>query len=59
MDYFNGKKLCKLITPDEAVACGVTVQAAILSGQSQSEKLSDLLLFDVTQLSLGLETQEV
>ncbi|KAG5183768.1 heat shock protein 70 [Tribonema minus] len=55
-DFFNGKELCKSINPDEAVAFGATVQAAILSGQDKSEKLSDLLLLDVTPLSLGLET---
>lgn len=56
-EYFNGKELCKSINPDEAVAYGATVQAAILSGgASTSEKLSDLLLLDVTPLSLGLET---
>jgi L1 cell adhesion molecule like protein len=55
-DYFNGKELNKSINPDEAVAYGATVQAAILSGQDQSEKLSELLLLDVTPLSLGIET---
>jgi len=55
MDLFNGKELCKSINPDEAVAFGATVQAAILTGE-QSEKVTDLLLLDVTPLSMGLET---
>jgi len=55
IDYFNGKELCKNINPDEAVAYGAAVQAAILSGDT-SEKMQDLLLLDVTPLSLGLET---
>ncbi|VAH19924.1 unnamed protein product [Triticum turgidum subsp. durum] len=55
MDFFNGKELCKSINPDEAVAYGASVQAAILSGEG-NEKVQDLLLLDVTPLSLGLET---
>ena len=54
-DFFNGKELCKSINPDEAVAYGAAVQAAILSGEG-SEKVQDLLLLDVIPLSQGLET---
>ncbi|KAH6802385.1 heat shock protein 70 [Perilla frutescens var. frutescens] len=53
-ELFNGKELCKSINPEEAVAYGAAVQAAMLSGQGNA-MLQDLLLMDVTPLSLGIE----
>ncbi|KZV20858.1 hypothetical protein F511_41100 [Dorcoceras hygrometricum] len=52
-DFFKGKELCKSIHPDEAVAYGAAVQAAILTGQGNQE-IQDLVLCDVTPLSLGV-----
>ncbi|KAL6179760.1 hypothetical protein ACLB2K_046431 [Fragaria x ananassa] len=56
-DFFNVKELCKSINPEEAVAYGAAVQAAVLSGEF-NKKLQDLLLLDVTPLPLSLETSE-
>ena len=54
-EFFNGRELNISINPDEAIAYGATVQAAILTG-TQSSSLSNVLLVDVTPLSLGIET---
>ena len=55
--YFNGKELNKSINPDEAVAYGAAVQAAILNGDANdNEKLNSCVLLDAVALSKGIET---
>lgn len=55
-EFFNGRQLNKSINPDEAVAYGAAVQAAVLTNQT-SDKTADLLLLDVAPLSLGVAMQ--
>eukprot|EP00818_Percolomonas_sp_WS_P007562 CAMPEP_0117436638 /NCGR_PEP_ID=MMETSP0759-20121206/1110_1 /TAXON_ID=63605 /ORGANISM="Percolomonas cosmopolitus, Strain WS" /LENGTH=657 /DNA_ID=CAMNT_0005228243 /DNA_START=797 /DNA_END=2770 /DNA_ORIENTATION=- len=50
-DFFNGKELCRSINPDEAVAIGAAIQAAVLTGSKK-----DMVVIDVTPLTLGIET---
>jgi len=54
-EFFNGKDLSKGVNPDEAVAYGAAVQGAILSGITD-KTLDELILLDITPLSLGIET---
>ncbi|KAJ9543572.1 hypothetical protein OSB04_023279 [Centaurea solstitialis] len=53
-EFFDGKELCKSVNPDEAVAYGAAVMAAKLSGNNE-KRVQDLVLLDVTPLSLGIE----
>jgi len=55
-DFFNGRELNKSVNPDEAVAYGAAIQAAILTKGDTSGKLDEMVLLDVTPLSLGIET---
>lgn len=56
-EFFNGEELCKSINPDEAVAYGATIQAAILtSDKEERKKFNGLKVHDITALTLGLET---
>jgi len=56
-DFFNGRELNKSVNPDEAVAYGAAIQAAILTKQDdETGKLDQMVLLDVTPLSLGIET---
>jgi len=54
-DFFNGKELNRGVNPDEAVAFGAAVQGGVLSGEA-AKNSQDLLLLDVTPLSMGIET---
>jgi L1 cell adhesion molecule like protein len=57
-DFFDGKELCQSINPDEAVAYGASIQGYILRGGAENGRLVDMLLRDVTPVSLGFGTEE-
>ena len=54
-EFFSGKQLNKSINPEEAIAYGAAVQAAIMTGEG-GDRVRDLLLVDITPLSFGIET---
>mmetsp|Transcript_9434 Transcript_9434/g.24281 ORF Transcript_9434/g.24281 Transcript_9434/m.24281 type:complete len:619 (+) Transcript_9434:261-2117(+) len=56
IECFQGKELCRSINPDEAVAYGAAIQAAMLTSQKSDERIRDLVLLDVAPLSMGVET---
>ena len=56
-NFFNGKTLNKAVNPEEAVAYGAAIQAAILTGRNTSSQTKDILLIDVIPFSLGIETE--
>ncbi|PRQ59139.1 putative Heat shock protein 70 family [Rosa chinensis] len=58
-NVFMGKELCKSLNPDEAIAHGAAVQAAVLNGKNVPGKLQDFTLLDVTPLSLGVGSAKV
>ena len=56
-EFFNGKELNKYINPDESVAYGAAIQAAVITNV-RDEKIEKIILLDVTPFSLGIETNK-